>query len=97
MIVFPSLNSAAYQGADSDKLKAYLSRVDEITKEEIESATTESAPTVDPSVDKNYVPPLGEALEANPKVFFDVAIAGTEIGRIVIELKADVAPKYGHA
>ena len=29
----------------------------------------------------------------NPKVFFDISIAGTAAGRIVMELKSDVAPR----
>jgi hypothetical protein len=84
------------KGADTDKLKAFLARVDEITEEEIEAATTAtegSAPEVDSSVDESYTPPLGAAVDANPKVFFDIDVAGTAIGRLVIELKADVAPK----
>ena len=33
------------------------------------------------------------AMAANPKVYFDVTIAGKDEGRIVFELKADAAPK----
>jgi cyclophilin family peptidyl-prolyl cis-trans isomerase len=29
----------------------------------------------------------------NPRVFFDITIGGTAVGRIVMELRADVAPK----
>lgn len=31
--------------------------------------------------------------DINPRVFFDIAILGEETGRVVIELRADVAPK----
>mmetsp|Transcript_37679 Transcript_37679/g.98729 ORF Transcript_37679/g.98729 Transcript_37679/m.98729 type:complete len:340 (-) Transcript_37679:49-1068(-) len=91
-----------FSGADTAKLKAYLSRVDEITATEIEEATTEaeakaaaasgSAPEVDPAHDAAYTPPLGEPAAANPQVYFDIAVGGADIGRIVMELKADAAP-----
>ncbi len=32
-------------------------------------------------------------MAANPRVFFDISIGGTPAGRIVMELRADVAPK----
>ena len=32
-------------------------------------------------------------LQANPKVFMDIAISGQALGRIVMELKEDVTPK----
>jgi peptidyl-prolyl isomerase F (cyclophilin D) len=32
-------------------------------------------------------------LQSNPKVFFDVAADGSPLGRIVVEVKADVTPK----
>eukprot|EP00929_Paragymnodinium_shiwhaense_P015187 TRINITY_DN123235_c0_g1_i1.p1 TRINITY_DN123235_c0_g1~~TRINITY_DN123235_c0_g1_i1.p1 ORF type:complete len:204 (-),score=48.54 TRINITY_DN123235_c0_g1_i1:229-840(-) len=50
-------------------------------------------PVADPKVDESYTPPLGEANPANPKVFLDINVGGQDTGRIVIELKADVAPK----
>ena len=33
------------------------------------------------------------ALNANPKVFFDMDVGGEDVGRITFELRADVAPK----
>jgi peptidyl-prolyl isomerase F (cyclophilin D) len=36
---------------------------------------------------------LAAAPTANPKVFFDIEIAGKPAGRIVIELRADVVPR----
>jgi len=50
-------------------------------------------PTVDPQVDETYKPPLGEAEASNPLVYLTVSCGGTEIGKIVIELKANVTPK----
>ena len=41
----------------------------------------------------SYRPPLGEPNPANPTVYFDIAIDGNAVGRIIIELKHDVAPK----
>ena len=40
-----------------------------------------------------YAPPLGPATGYNPTVFFDIAIDGKELGRIVIELKHDITPR----
>ena len=42
-------------------------------------------------VECSYTPPL-KVNPANPKVFFDMMIGSAQIGRIVMELKADVAP-----
>ena len=33
------------------------------------------------------------SLFANPKVFFDMDVGGEDVGRIEMELRADVAPK----
>ena len=43
-------------------------------------------------VECSYTPPL-KVNPANPKVFFDMMIGSAQIGRIVMELKADVAPE----
>ena len=42
-------------------------------------------------VECSYTPPL-KVNPSNPKVFFDMMIGSAQIGRIVMELKADVAP-----
>ena len=44
-------------------------------------------PTVDPSVDSSYSPPLGPAVGSNPKVFFDISVGGSPLGRVTMELK----------
>ncbi|HIK44115.1 MAG TPA: peptidylprolyl isomerase [Leptolyngbyaceae cyanobacterium M65_K2018_010] len=36
---------------------------------------------------------MTESESANPRVFFDITIGGVSAGRIVMELRADVAPK----
>lgn len=40
-----------------------------------------------------YEPPLGPVGESNPIVFFDIEIVGVYMGRVEMELKADVAPR----
>ena len=45
-------------------------------------------------VECSYTPPL-KVNPSNPKVFFDMMIGSAQIGRIVMELKADVAPSDG--
>ena len=42
-------------------------------------------------VECSYTPPL-KVNPASPKVFFDMMIGSAQIGRIVMELKADVLP-----
>ena len=42
-------------------------------------------------VECSYTPPL-KVNPSNPKVFFDMMIGSAQIGRIIMELKADVAP-----
>eukprot|EP00429_Kryptoperidinium_foliaceum_P081607 CAMPEP_0176210342 /NCGR_PEP_ID=MMETSP0121_2-20121125/14096_1 /TAXON_ID=160619 /ORGANISM="Kryptoperidinium foliaceum, Strain CCMP 1326" /LENGTH=206 /DNA_ID=CAMNT_0017549375 /DNA_START=32 /DNA_END=652 /DNA_ORIENTATION=+ len=51
------------------------------------------APVPDPSVDAAFEPPLGEPSASNPQVYMTVMCGATEIGKIVIELKADTTPK----
>ena len=41
----------------------------------------------------HYEPPLGPPLPSNPLVYFDIQIGGDYVGRIEIELKADVVPR----
>mmetsp|Transcript_138868 Transcript_138868/g.276928 ORF Transcript_138868/g.276928 Transcript_138868/m.276928 type:complete len:195 (-) Transcript_138868:276-860(-) len=43
--------------------------------------------------DGNYKCPLGEPKPDNPVVWFDMSIGGESVGRIEMELKADVVPK----
>lgn len=50
-------------------------------------------PKADPAVDAAFQPPLGPINGANPKVWMDISCGDEEVGRISIELKADVAPK----
>jgi cyclophilin family peptidyl-prolyl cis-trans isomerase len=44
-------------------------------------------------VDKHFNKPLGEPNPDNPKVFFDISVGGSAIGKIVMELKKDITPK----
>ena len=53
--------------------------------------TTPSSSTA--GIDTGFKPPLGPAADGNPKVFFELAAAGKPVGRVVMELKMDVAPK----
>mmetsp|Transcript_22331 Transcript_22331/g.30490 ORF Transcript_22331/g.30490 Transcript_22331/m.30490 type:complete len:197 (-) Transcript_22331:284-874(-) len=48
---------------------------------------------VDEVAEKAYRCPLGEPNPANPKVYFDIEVGGKDLGRIEMELKADVTPK----
>jgi len=50
-------------------------------------------PTVDPSHEASYSPPLGPPKAGSPRVFFDMTVGGVPIGRIVIELRADICPR----
>ena len=53
-----------------------------------------AAPVPDPSHDATYSAPLGPpSNKSNPMVFFDMEISGTAVGRIEMELRADVVPK----
>ena len=63
----------------------------DITLDSIKEAG--APPAVDPAVDEAYSPPLGEANPDNPVVFLEMSVGGTNLGRIEIELKEDVAPK----
>ena len=47
-------------------------------------------------VECSYTPPL-KVNPSNPKVFFDMMIGSAQIGRIIMELKADVASSAHHA
>merc|ERR1712151_382764 len=48
---------------------------------------------LDEQAENSYRPPLGEPKAANPVAYFDITIGGKDIGRIEMELKADVVPK----
>ena len=50
-------------------------------------------PKVDDTQNDRYNLPLGAANPQNPVVFFDMEIGGKEMGRIEMELKADIVPK----
>mmetsp|Transcript_85322 Transcript_85322/g.245026 ORF Transcript_85322/g.245026 Transcript_85322/m.245026 type:complete len:206 (+) Transcript_85322:97-714(+) len=50
-------------------------------------------PVPNPSVDASFRPPLGPPSDSNPKVFLQINCGGKDIGKVVIELKADAAPK----
>ena len=63
----------------------------EITVDSIKDA--DAPPSVDPTVDAAYRPPLGAPNPDNPVVFLEISVGGTALGRIEIELKEDVAPK----
>uniref|UniRef100_A0A7S0WMG7 Peptidyl-prolyl cis-trans isomerase n=1 Tax=Chlamydomonas leiostraca TaxID=1034604 RepID=A0A7S0WMG7_9CHLO len=41
----------------------------------------------------NFSPPLGAPNPQNPRVFFDITADKTPLGRIVMEIKADVCPR----
>ena len=43
-------------------------------------------------VDCSYTPPL-PVNESNPKVYFEITVGDNKLGTIVMELKADVAPR----
>ncbi|CAK9044417.1 Peptidyl-prolyl cis-trans isomerase E (PPIase E) (Cyclophilin E) (Rotamase E) [Durusdinium trenchii] len=48
---------------------------------------------VDPKVDQDYKPPLGDANPSNPRCWMDIEADGKMVGRIEVELKADQVPK----
>ncbi|CAE8634737.1 unnamed protein product [Polarella glacialis] len=50
-------------------------------------------PTPDPSVDSKFKPPLGEANPSNPRCWLNIRCGDKDLGRIELELKADVVPK----
>ena len=77
-----------------------MTRVNDITESEIAEAEAQAkgaaageAPEADPAHDESYSPPLGDPADSNPRVFFDVAVGDSTVGRVVFELKKDIAPK----
>mmetsp|Transcript_10855 Transcript_10855/g.27459 ORF Transcript_10855/g.27459 Transcript_10855/m.27459 type:complete len:299 (+) Transcript_10855:171-1067(+) len=62
-----------------------------------QSVSAESLVEIASKSDSSYQPPLGPPNPSNPLVYFDIKIGrygeGTQLGRIVMELKEDVTPK----
>ena len=54
---------------------------------------SKAPPVADQAAEATYVPPLGPPSKSNPVVYFDIVISGSPIGRIEMELKADMVPK----
>jgi len=50
-------------------------------------------PKANPAHDEAYVLPLGPADDDATRVYFDMNVGGSDIGRIVIELKTKIAPR----
>jgi hypothetical protein len=54
------------------------------------AAFTPRAPTASRAFSRTTI-----RMAENPKVYFDMEVGGADVGRVTMELRADVAPKTG--
>ena len=83
------------------QLRSYVSQLSALSEEDLKKGSEPPAPSggggtppvPDAAHEASYAAPLGPPAEGNPKVFLDLEADGEAVGRVVIELKADAAPK----